>query len=82
MNNEAVTAGNEELRHELDMYKSVMVPIDEKPRTNITRVGRVPFANQSLNTVDHGAASATRVHGHDRVQIENGNGDMRLEEIT
>ncbi len=35
-------ADNDELRHELGLYKSVAVPQDVKPRTTITRVGRVP----------------------------------------
>ncbi|KAI0663618.1 hypothetical protein C8Q70DRAFT_370111 [Cubamyces menziesii] len=39
---EAAIADNEELRHELELYKSVGVPHEIKPRTTITRVGRVP----------------------------------------
>ncbi|KAL7281761.1 hypothetical protein ACG7TL_005080 [Trametes sanguinea] len=39
---EAVLADNEDLRHELELYKSVGVPHEIKPRTTITRVGRVP----------------------------------------
>ncbi|EPQ56968.1 hypothetical protein GLOTRDRAFT_137420 [Gloeophyllum trabeum ATCC 11539] len=46
---EAAMADNEDLRNELDMYKSVMVPIDAKPRTAITRVGRAPLASQNMN---------------------------------
>ncbi|KAI9060302.1 hypothetical protein FKP32DRAFT_1656684 [Trametes sanguinea] len=42
---EAVLADNEELRHELELYKSVGVPHEIKPRTTITRVGRVPSAS-------------------------------------
>lgn len=37
------------LRHELDMYTSVNIPHDMKPRTTITRVGRIPLG-QSTNT--------------------------------
>ncbi|RPD57602.1 hypothetical protein L226DRAFT_481835 [Lentinus tigrinus ALCF2SS1-7] len=41
---EAVMADNDDLRAELDMYKSVAVPHDIKPRTTITRVTRLPTA--------------------------------------
>lgn len=39
------------LQGELDMYKSVMVPPANKPKTHITRVARVPLSSmtQSLN---------------------------------
>ena len=42
---EAALATNEDLQHELDMYKSVMVPVDQKPRTNMIRVARPPLVN-------------------------------------
>ncbi len=38
---EAVLADNDDLRAELDMYKSVAVPHEVKPRTTITRVTRL-----------------------------------------
>ncbi|KAF8972978.1 hypothetical protein BDZ97DRAFT_1912579 [Flammula alnicola] len=49
---ENVAAQNDELQHELDMYTSVRVPLDSKPRTNITRIGRAPLVNlaHSLNS--------------------------------
>jgi hypothetical protein len=73
---EAVAAGNEELRQELDMYKSVMIPIDCKPRTAITRVERVPLGTQSLNgLVGRGAAKGREI------AVEVANGEMTLEEI-
>lgn len=36
---------NDALQNEIDMYKSVQVPLDSKPRTNITRIGRAPLVN-------------------------------------
>ncbi|THU95341.1 hypothetical protein K435DRAFT_129857 [Dendrothele bispora CBS 962.96] len=42
---EAATTTNHELQQELDMYKSVMVPHDNKPKTNMTRVMRPPLTN-------------------------------------
>jgi len=38
---ENMVAHNNDLEHELEMYKSVRVPIDDKRRTNITRVDRI-----------------------------------------
>jgi hypothetical protein len=46
---DAVLADNTDLRHELDMYKSVAIHVDNKPRTTITRIARPPLANQCLN---------------------------------
>jgi hypothetical protein len=66
LHREAVQVGNQELQEELAMYKSVTVPTENKPRTNITRVKRVPCATQNLNV------NATRV---------NEGGDMTLEEL-
>ena len=44
-------ANNAALQGELDTYKSVMVPHENKPKTHITRVARVPLTNMtgSLN---------------------------------
>lgn len=42
-------AENEQLREELAMYKSVATPLEGKPRTNMTRVRRVPLAARSVN---------------------------------
>ncbi|KAF8161010.1 hypothetical protein B0H34DRAFT_857540 [Crassisporium funariophilum] len=48
---ENIAAQNTNLQHELDMYTSVTVPLETKPRTNIIRVGRPPLVNlgHSLN---------------------------------
>ena len=47
MEHESAVADADALRQELDLYKSVAV--DDKPRTNITRIGRRPLADQSIN---------------------------------
>lgn len=51
---ETVVGQNDDLRHELDMYKSVMVPVAHKSRTNITHIARLPLKNltPSTNTAD------------------------------
>ncbi|KAH9847165.1 hypothetical protein C2E23DRAFT_742411 [Lenzites betulinus] len=54
---DAVLADNDELRHELGLYKSVAVPLDAKPRTTITRVARVPSA---LSDSELGVPPSTR----------------------
>ncbi|KAG1723803.1 hypothetical protein EDB19DRAFT_1951638 [Suillus lakei] len=48
---DAVSVANGDLRHEIMMYKSVVVPEDSKPRTNLTRVTRPPLTSQSMNIV-------------------------------
>lgn len=42
-------ANNEDLQHELALYKSVAVPPELKPRTMVTRVDRAPLSTQSIN---------------------------------
>jgi hypothetical protein len=73
---EAVVVGNEELKQELDMYKSVMVPVENKPRTNITRIGRLPLADQNVNVHPGLGKSANGV-----VKLDTVLQDMTLEEI-
>lgn len=74
---------NEDLRHELQLYKSVAVPAGSKPRTHVTRVGRLPLGDQNVN-----AASVNVGHGgEDILQYlpEDGqyrDGDLTLEDIS
>ena len=44
-----LVTNTEGLQQELNLYKSVMVPNENKPRTNITRVARSALANRNLN---------------------------------
>ncbi|GLB37127.1 hypothetical protein LshimejAT787_0401780 [Lyophyllum shimeji] len=87
---ENALAVNGDLQNELEMYKSVMVPADQKPRTTITRVARPPLVNltRSLNTNAVPTISITksdgssekvttqRIHALEPIQ-----GDMTIEEI-
>ena len=57
---DAVATNNEDLQHELAMYKSVMVPSESKPRTNMIRIERPPLANQNLNLLQNGGVNATK----------------------
>ncbi|TFK22588.1 hypothetical protein FA15DRAFT_622304 [Coprinopsis marcescibilis] len=44
-------ADNANLQNELDMYKSVLVPPANKPRTHVTRLTRRPLTSKILNTL-------------------------------
>jgi len=90
---EAALVANEDLQHELDMYKSVMVPVDQKPRTNMIRVARPPLINlvRSLN-VDGGGGGIEKSRTAAQVNVavekirrpvlETIPGDMTIEEIS
>lgn len=87
---DVVVTNNEDLQQELRMYKSVMVPNENKPRTNITRVARPALANQNLNVsaaVNASAAKSVSTSGGtaksmQRTQhLDSIPGDMTLDEI-
>ena len=79
---------NDDLRHELDMYTSVAVPLQSKARTTVTRVTRVPLASQNMNMTTSSRAFAGRSTvpggGVRRVSPEPAykEGDMTLDEIS
>ncbi|KAI8972254.1 hypothetical protein BD414DRAFT_426125 [Trametes punicea] len=79
---DAALAVNEELRHELELYKSVAVPQEAKPRTTITRVGRVPAA---LSESELGASVAPRTSdlglSLQRSHAASGSGSSRLASV-
>ncbi|KAG2146017.1 uncharacterized protein EDB93DRAFT_497784 [Suillus bovinus] len=80
---DAISAANEDLLHEIMMYKSVAVPGDSKPRTNLTRVTRPPLTSQSMNIV--AATSAPPCAASDALikatVLEHIPGDMTLDEL-
>jgi len=81
---EAAATNNTELRNELDMYKSVMVPSENKPRANITRIERPPLANQNLNLVQTAGPNHTRStkgSGDKTSTLASIPGDMTLDEF-
>ena len=82
---DALFSENDELIRELQLYKSVAVPTDFKPRSTMTRVSRVPLGSHSLNT-----GLATRARNTDRMpvsvaqvvdEMEYREGDMTIDEI-
>ncbi|KAG0707373.1 hypothetical protein DFH29DRAFT_897118 [Suillus ampliporus] len=75
---DAMSAANEDLRHEVMMYKSVVVPEDSKPRTNLTRVTRPPLTSQSMNVIPPCVASDALVKA---TVLEHIPGDMTLDEL-
>ncbi|KAI0786720.1 hypothetical protein C8Q75DRAFT_264006 [Abortiporus biennis] len=81
---EAVLNENDDLRHELDMYKSVSVHPELKPRTTVTRVSRVPLATQSMNIKSLSAISSVSNGGkrlESTPEVDFKEGDMTIEEI-
>lgn len=84
---EAVIEENEELRHELGLYKSVAVPLENKPRAFMTRVTRAPLASQNLNApppnarASH-ARSASAMKSLASSDVEYRDGDMTIDELA
>lgn len=79
---------NDELRHELEIYKSVAVPPEVKPRTFVTRVARAPLASQNLNAMPLSSARGTNLAVSSVLkrleatpENEYREGDMTLDEI-
>jgi hypothetical protein len=70
---EAVINENEELQHELEVYKSVGIPAEVKPRTVMTRVTRAPLSSQNLNAAREHTKGAKRTAYKD--------GDMTLDDL-
>lgn len=79
---EGVEAENDVLRRELELYKSVGVPAEVKPRTFVTRVSRTPLANHNLNASSH-ARSVSNASGKLVKRYEHGSrdGDMTVDEL-
>ncbi|KAF8135443.1 hypothetical protein EV363DRAFT_1429198 [Boletus edulis] len=73
---DTLAASNEDLRHEIDVYKSSVVPIDSKPRSLFIRVSRPPLANQSLNARSQSPTKQTVL------EHLPGPGDMTMDELT
>ncbi|KAI0339796.1 hypothetical protein BDW22DRAFT_1399371 [Trametopsis cervina] len=85
---ETVISDNDELRHELELYKSVGVPVDFKPRTTVTRVTRAPLVSQNLNALPASRArsnSRAASGGGKRIdvvpELEYKEGDMTVDEL-
>ncbi|EGO25632.1 hypothetical protein SERLADRAFT_466083 [Serpula lacrymans var. lacrymans S7.9] len=84
---DVVVAENDDLRHEIAMYKSVMVPVDSKPRTHITRVSRPPLSNQNLNVSvvelqDAGSDGCPKMTASNPPILETIDGDMTVDELS
>ncbi|KAH7921391.1 hypothetical protein BV22DRAFT_1038704 [Leucogyrophana mollusca] len=87
---DTVTAANDDLRQELGMYTSAMIPIDSKPRTGLTRITRPPLGSQNLNvtsqtrppsTNHNGGSKLDTVSAGSKLPLETIPGDMTLDEI-
>ncbi|KAG2078938.1 hypothetical protein BDR04DRAFT_1226123 [Suillus decipiens] len=81
---DAISAANEDLLHEIMMYKSVAIPEDNKPRTNLTRVTRPPLTSQSINMVAATSTTSSCVASDALIKatvLEHIPGDMTLDEL-
>lgn len=76
---EAIAVQNQELLNELDMYKSVAVPVNLKPRTKLTRVARPPLVNLNKSTLR--ICGSEEVEKSAEAHLESIVGDMTLDEI-
>lgn len=84
---DAVISENEALLHELTMYKSVTVHPDDKPRTTITRVTRIPLGTHNTN-VNAKSISSSKSTGLDDQylpslpEMDYSEGDMTIDELS
>lgn len=78
-------AHNEDLQHEIALYKSVAIPSEYKPRTAVTRVERAPMVTQGLSIskgVEHGKSiSVPSARLASMPEMEYEQGGMTLDEI-
>jgi len=72
---DTLAASNDDLHHEIELYKSSVMPIESKPRSVFIRVSRPPLTNQSLNTRSQ---SPTK---HTILEHLPGPGDMTVDEL-
>ena len=84
---DAVSSENDAVLHELQAYKSVNAAADFKPRTTLTRVGRQPLANHSLNVRPSSAQGMGKSVAAGRTvlkttdEAEYREGDMTIDEL-
>ncbi|OCH84658.1 hypothetical protein OBBRIDRAFT_798886 [Obba rivulosa] len=87
---DAVQMENDGLRHELELYKSVAVSHEMKPRTALTRVSRMPPASQNLSLKPElqvpsasrsGSLSPRRTRFGVITEIDHSHDDMTIDEI-
>ncbi|KAJ3749081.1 hypothetical protein DFH05DRAFT_634999 [Lentinula detonsa] len=69
--NETITAQNQNLQNELDMYISVAVPYELKPGTKFTRMTRPPLVNLNRSATDNFELTRKPV-----------NGDMTMDDLS
>ena len=77
---DAAGVQTESLRSELALYLSV--PAEGKPRTTMTRVGRMPLVAQSQNVRPVAARSGTEFAAKHLPPVADVTDDMTLDEIS
>jgi hypothetical protein len=77
--NDTVANDNQDLRYELDMYKSVA---DNRPRTGFTRVTRAPLAVQSINSKPSGVKPGTKSNLENVQEVDARPGDLTILDLA
>ncbi|KAI6121700.1 hypothetical protein F5141DRAFT_1091731 [Pisolithus sp. B1] len=82
---DAIAASNDDLCHELGLYKSSLVPAEIKPRSQFTRVARAPLTTHNLNSENLKPGYCTSTpHPNQRALMDHiipSPGDMTLDEL-
>ncbi|KAF9227379.1 hypothetical protein BS17DRAFT_775390 [Gyrodon lividus] len=81
---DTLVVANEDLQHELELYKSSTVPTESKPRSLFIRVSRSPLTNQGLNVGNNRMSIPLSVSATKHMILEHlpGLGDMTLDELV
>ena len=69
------------LRDELAMYKAVTTPFEGKPRTNMTRVRRVPLNPHNVNSNSQNGAPMKQSVRSGLQHYVNENAEMTMDEL-
>ncbi|KAH8119291.1 hypothetical protein DFH11DRAFT_1564156 [Phellopilus nigrolimitatus] len=80
--NEAALSDLAQLSNELMMYKSIAVPFEGKPRTNMTRIRRVPLGTQTLNVQPPEGQPEGNYDDLAQYLPDTTNGNMTVEELS
>ncbi|KAF9562793.1 hypothetical protein CPC08DRAFT_749306 [Agrocybe pediades] len=72
----------EDLQREVDMYKSVQVPVHHRPRTHVTRIARPPLGNLEMNSSTAMEPIALAKSSTKALFSGSREGDMTIDELT
>ena len=78
---ESAEQQGEQFKQELQMYTSVMVPAGNKPRTNMTRLARVPLASVTESLNKSSIATRRPASRTGKEEVYSSPGDLTLDEL-